>query len=249
MSRWVAILICSFGIVLGASLSASAIPNPAIYFHEGKTPRGLKDVTIDLSIDSQQALSIAVRTQRLLLRSVEPCDLPGMVELFGNPKVMEKYADGKARTPEQVAARFQSFYNRWQTMDPYSGFAITLIDENLSPQEYPFLGLFVLGHGDEPGQSEMAFLLHEHCWNQGYGKEAAIAIVHNLAPFLMLKGYSLEGLPLKQIVATARIDNIASIKILEALGMEFVGISEKYGYDRRHYAIDAAHLVIGIMPH
>lgn len=170
MSRWVAILFCSFGIVLGSSLSASSIANPAIYSSEGKAPHSYRPVPIDLSIDSNQALTIAIHTQRLLIRSLEPRDLPAMIALLGDPVVMEKYATGTIRSPEQATARFQTLHSRWQTIDPYSGFAITLIDENLSPQEYPFLGLIVLGYGDEPGQSELAFLLHEQYWNQGYGK-------------------------------------------------------------------------------
>lgn len=219
--------------LFGSSLFA--IPNPALYSSIDKAPDRYHG-PVDIEFN---AFSVAIRTERLLIRSIEKQDLPHMIELFADPVVMEKYMTGVPLSQEKVEARFERWYNRWQMMDPYSSFAITLIDEN---ENYPFIGLITLGHGDVPGESEVAFLLHKQYWNQKYGKEAATAIIHGYGSLLMLKGFGPEGVPLKQIVATARTDNVFSIKLLESLGMERIDTIQEYGSERYRYAIDSSHL-------
>jgi len=79
-------------------------------------------------------------------------------------------------------------------------------------------------------------------WGKGYGTEAVTAIVKKYALAIIEKGHTLKGKPLEKIVATARIDNLASVKILENLGMHLIGNSNKYGALRYHFFIDANEL-------
>lgn len=79
-------------------------------------------------------------------------------------------------------------------------------------------------------------------YNQkGYGKEAAEAIVHVFAPRLAADGYLVghteteAGQPLRKIVATCRIDNTASIKILDSIGMRSIKTELTDGALRNHY--------------
>lgn len=82
-----------------------------------------------------------------------------------------------------------------------------------------FLGHVVAGHGDVPGQSELAFLFMPQHWCQGFGTEAVAAIVKEYAPATVKQGYTLDGEPLNKITATAKPDNPASVRILEKTGM------------------------------
>src|SRR5258708_15296788 len=110
MFRLFAIFFSVFHVLLGVVLFASVSSHSAIYDSKDGISACYKpatiDINLDLGIDGNQSIHIAVHTKHLLIRSVESCDLSSLVSLFGDPKVMEKYADGIPRTPEQTTARF-----------------------------------------------------------------------------------------------------------------------------------------------
>ena len=119
---------------------------------------------------------------------------------------------------------------------------LRLSTENLPQEQYPFLGVVVLGYGSPAGVSSLGYLFDPVYGHQGYGREAVTAVVRDYGYLLYLKGYKVRGEPLTQIAATARTDNPASLKILEAIGMEYTETSQMYGQERSHYAIDARKL-------
>lgn len=55
----------------------------------------------------------------------------------------------------------------------------------------------------------------------------------------MLCGYTVEYAPLKKLVATARLDNIASQKILQNMDFKEKEQLEKYGALRSHFEVSA----------
>lgn len=187
---------------------------------------------LEFSVTQEHGLYVAMHTERLIIRSFEAKDLESVVAIFTDPVVMAKFATG-VRTHEASIARFQTLYDRWQAMNPYTALAVTLADD---PEN--FIGIIALSAGDDPGQAELSFLLFAPYWNQGFGKEAATAIVQDYAPWLIANGFGPEGHPLRQIVATARVDNPASFKILEGIGMSYLGTSERHGFERRHYFLN-----------
>ena len=87
----------------------------------------------------------------------------------------------------------------------------------------------VMGLSDTPGVSQLSYLFHPRYWNKGYASQTAAALVTEYAPATVQQGYALEGKPLERIVATARVDNPASFRILEKVGMQRVGTAEIYG--------------------
>jgi RimJ/RimL family protein N-acetyltransferase len=99
------------------------------------------------------------------------------------------------------------------------------------------LGHVILGHGDAPGESEIAYLFLQLHWRKGYGSETVATIVQEYAPATVREGYTIEGKPLERIVATARYDNPASNRILEKVGMHLDASEEKYGALRHKYSI------------
>jgi len=180
--------------------------------------------------------SATIETKRLMIRSATPTMLNDYAELYADPEVMKTLADGTTKTREYVQGRLQAWNQRWLTGDFYSGLAVFT-------KEGTFIGHVVCGHGDEAGQSEMAYLFKKAVWGKGYGKEAVRAVVEQFIPKLVAREilrekYPLEGKPLRTICATARVDNVASNKIIQGLCMVHQKTDEKYGGPRHHYTYD-----------
>ncbi len=185
--------------------------------------------------DDQGGLFVTIDTERLHMRSVEPteAEYDNYAALFGDETVMEKFATGQTKTREEIETRINEMWvKRWKKGDPYSALAV------FKKETGDFLGHVVLGHGDQPGQSEIAYLFHQPYWRQGYGSEAVMALVTEYALATIWEGYTLEGLPLEKITAIARPDNPASCRILEKIGMQFLFEEERYGALRYRYSID-----------
>lgn len=194
---------------------------------------------INFFTNDQNALAVTIDTERLHIKSVEPTEsnYNNYAALFGDQEVMEKFATGQTKTKDEMRTRINEIWaRRWRERDPYSGLAVFKNDTD------DFLGHVVLGHGDAAGESELAYLFNRSYWKKGYGTEVVTAIVKEYAPATLQEGYTLEGRPLEKIVATARPDNPASVRILEKVGMHFLSKEQKYGAERYHYSIDLTEL-------
>lgn len=193
---------------------------------------------VNFFLNDDDALTVTIDTERLHIRSVEASekDYGCYAALFGDQDVMQRYATGQIKTREEIETRIKDIWvKRWHQNEPYAGLAVFMEDRN------EFLGHVVIGHGDAPGQSELAYLFKKNHWGKGFGKEAVTAVVKEYAPATVMEGYTLEGKTLETIMATARPDNPGSVKILERL-MHKVGESEKYGALRYHFSINLTEL-------
>lgn len=180
------------------------------------------------------SIDIQIETEKLRITPVTTEDANEYHQfLFGDRTVMEKYASGENRDRKYVDERIDAWVKRWQSGDPFGGFAVRL-------QSGEFVGHVVLGHGDDPGHSEIAYLIRKDLWGQDLGTEAARGVVEGLAPLLRVYGFSVEGKSFSFIDATARPDNPASGRILVKLGMKVVSTSEKFGAFREHYQTPVA---------
>jgi len=61
-------------------------------------------------------------------------------------------------------------------------------------------------------ETDIGFRFFEENWNKGYATESAKACIN----------YRFENLKLKTIIGRAMTENIASIKVLQKIGLEFV---------------------------
>ncbi len=189
--------------------------------------------TICFLSKADSGLTVTIDTPHLHMRSVTATeeDIDRYADLFGNPEVMQKYATGQTKTREEIVERISnSWAQRWHESDPYSGFAV------FKTGTHEFVGHVILDHGDAPGEAEAACLLMPSYWHNGYATEAVTALVKEYAPATVEEGYTLEGKKLEKIVATARVDNVASCRILDKLG-SLSGTEEKYGSLRNRYII------------
>lgn len=219
-------------IVFVSAISSLSAATPYAHVYRGNS-------VICFFGDDRNTLTVTIDTDRLHL-----CSVKGSIEeylcyfiLFSDPEVMAKYASGRTKTKEEVELRLQNWTKRWNEKDPYSAFAVYKNDTG------EFIGHVIAGHGNVPGQSELAYLFLKQYWGNGFGTEAVFAIVREYAPATVAEGYTLEGTVLERITATTRPDNIASLRILENLGMHKIGEEEKFGAIRYHFSIDLNELL------
>ncbi len=185
--------------------------------------------TISFSLSEETIKGVTIETSRLCIQPVRLENLKDYISLFGDPVAMANYATGQTKDAEHVEKRLQGWVTRWADGDPFSGLAI--FDKNSGD----FIGHIVLGHGDDPGQSETAILLKPTFWNNGYGREAVSAILEHYAPKLVEMGCMVDGAPFREIVATAKADAVASNRIFSSY-MKLAGQEEKYGSLRNKYS-------------
>jgi RimJ/RimL family protein N-acetyltransferase len=181
---------------------------------------------------TEEGLTVQFTTKNLVIVSVAEKDLLEYTQyLYGSPKVMEKFATGETKDEVYTKARIDGWVKRWRDKNPFAGLTIRT-------KEGEFIGHVVLGGGDEPNSSEVAYMLKEDKWNQGFGYEAVGASVLFYAAELKKQGYPLPSKELfTRVIATTRKDNAASESIQKKIGMTYYKSSEKFGHHRDHYEL------------
>jgi len=142
-----------------------------------------------------------VSTPRLLLRPLTVADAPDVFELNSNEEVM-KYTGQPLMQSIDEAVNFLTYYSDYETYG-YGRWACVLKDTG------EFIGVFGLRYFDFANEVDIGGLFKPAFWNKGYAKEAAKGCIN----------YGFEVLKLKVISGKCSAQNIASIKIMESLGM------------------------------
>lgn len=144
-----------------------------------------------------------LETERLILRELNIEDAKSFYELNLNPNVV-KYTGDKAFANITEAENFLKNYNDYET----NGFGRWAVIEKSSGE---FLGWCGLKYVKEIDETDIGFRFFEKYWNKGYATESAKACLK----------FGFEKLKLKSIVGRAMAENIASIKVLEKLGLKY----------------------------
>jgi len=188
-----------------------------------------KTADIKLNALAGGGLHIEIETERLVLTPAAEGDLDFYYSrLYGDGEVMGKFATTLTRDRVFVRQRIDSFTARWASHNPFSAFTIRTKDGRP-------VGLIVAGGGSKPGRSELSYLIDKDFWGQGYGSEAADALVNNLLPVLKAHGFEVNGRSLRNLEATARPDNPGSGRILEKIGLRPIAVGHKFGAPRFLY--------------
>ena len=224
--------------------------NGSISFPSGNPYRG----SIELSIDpapcddpgkEKQGLVVHIYTDNLHLRSVEISDLNDSFGLYRCAENMKNYGAGQPWEDSISERLVQRWSDDWKKGNPFSGFSIFMRDVSGVQDSEPFIGNICFKSGENnkayvgntvAGSSEMTFMIDHKYWGEGYGKQAAAALVNGVAPEYQKQGFKVtcalpdntrESLPLEWLTATVSPENTGSVKILTGLGFEFEGILEK----------------------
>ena len=147
-----------------------------------------------------------LESDRLILRRLKIEDLDHLYALYRDPEIRQFFPEG-VLTYEETKEELTYFLN--------------------GHPQYPELGLWATIHKESGkfmgrcgllpwtingrNEVEVAYLIDKAYWGQGFGTEAAAAILT----------YGMETLQLSRLVCLIDADNVSSIKVAEKIGMRF----------------------------
>jgi [ribosomal protein S5]-alanine N-acetyltransferase len=154
-----------------------------------------------------------LQTSRLIFRQVSTDDLSNVHKLHSLPETDEFNTLGIPKSIQET----EKIINDWlvgQNTKPQTSyiFCLDLADTN------QFIGLIALIIGKPNYQTaEVWYKIDLKYWRQGYTTEALTKLLE----------FSFNGLKLHRIEAGCAVENIASIKVLEKVGMTREGMKRK----------------------
>ncbi len=167
-------------------------------------------------------MQLIIESPRLLLRQFTLADADSLLQLNSNPAVMQylheaplhTIADAEKVLTDIIFPQYKNNLGRW---------ALHLKENN------QFLGWCGLKYLAEKDEVDLGYRLLQEHWGKGFATEAALHCVE----------YGFKKLSLPLIIGRAHVDNKASIKVLEKVGMEFVREGVEDGCVVRIYRIGA----------
>jgi [ribosomal protein S5]-alanine N-acetyltransferase len=159
-----------------------------------------------------------VETKRLILRKFELSDAAGLFDIAKDPLVTVHLA-WEPHTSEQQSLDFIKSF-----IDGYAGgdcghWAIIRKEGNT------LLGMITIRPGITQPRAEVGYWIGTQYWNQGFMTET-------LAAFIDL---CFTQLGLHRIQACHFVENPASGKVMEKVGMLYEGLLHHYIYNKGHY--------------
>lgn len=147
-----------------------------------------------------------LRTERLLLRHLEPGDLDALYALYRDPEIRRYFPEGTL-TREQTREELE-FFLHGHPKNPALGLWATIEQAT---------GAFVGRCGllpwtiDGTDEVELAFLIDKDRWGEGLATEAARGIV----------AHAREHLGLQRLICLITHGNDASVRVAQKIGMQF----------------------------
>lgn len=142
-----------------------------------------------------------LETKRLILREFDVNDAYNFYNLNLNPNVI-RYTGDKAFPSVEEAESFLANYSVYQDFG-YGRWAVIEKDTE------EFLGW--CGLKFDNGKTDLGFRFFEEHWGKGYATESAQACLD----------YGFQKLGLEEIIDRAMKENLASIRVLEKIGMKY----------------------------
>jgi len=154
-----------------------------------------------------------LKTNRLNIRELTFADIDNVHELHSLPETDEFNTLG---IPETIQAT-EKILDEWLTVqkqEPRNSYVFG-IDKN---EDNCFIGLIALNLGKVNYRTaEVWFKIHKNFWRKGYTTEALTKILD----------FAFNDLKLHRIEAGCAVENIASGKVLEKVGMKQEGMKRK----------------------
>ena len=150
-------------------------------------------------------MKLILKTERFILREINDQDLPDILSMNSDPEVL-KYlheiplkdlAHAKAIVEQHIYPQYEQGLGRWAVVEKSTGL---------------FTGWCGLKFRPELKETDLGYRFLKSSWGKGTGQETAKAVLD----------YGFNTLKLKTITGRAHVDNLASQKILEKIGMHFM---------------------------
>jgi ribosomal-protein-alanine N-acetyltransferase len=157
-------------------------------------------------------LSLPIVTPRLRIRPFRPGDEAPMMEVYGNAEVM-RYIPGGPLPDESAVRAIMDEQLVAHAARGYAYYAVELVADGSVVGDAGF-GLF-----EPTGDVEVGYTFARRAWGHGYATEAAAACL----------AAGLAGLDVARIIAVADVENVASHRVAERIGMRRDGELEAHG--------------------
>jgi RimJ/RimL family protein N-acetyltransferase len=165
-----------------------------------------------------------LRTERLLLRAIQPEDVDEYYQrLFADPEVMRYLPGGEPLPRERLDGLVERSHGHWEQ----HGYGVWVVCDG---QDGEIRGQCGLRYVDEVEETEILYAYSRSSWGRGLATEAGRAAL----------AFGFEETPLQRIIAYAVPDNVASTRVMEKLGMELEGKDRLWDLDLVRYAIAGA---------
>jgi [ribosomal protein S5]-alanine N-acetyltransferase len=165
-------------------------------------------------------MPVELRTPRLRLRPVEPADRAALHQLWTDPDVRRFLWDDRvialADVDGVIAASAATFATE--------GFGHFALREDASR---PLLGTCGLHRYAPAAEPELLYSLAREQWGRGLATEAARAVVNDV----------FARLGLARVIARADVPNRASQRVMQRLGMAYVGEEDAGGLRLVRYVL------------
>ena len=143
-----------------------------------------------------------LETQRLIIRSWQKNDVDPYAKIVAQPEVMQFIGNGRS----QDFSIAQAFVTRCIDIERDRPWLLWAVEHKADQQLIGFCGF--APYGDE---IEIGWRLDREYWSQGFGTEAARAVLD----------YGLKKLGFDHVVSVAQTDNTASNEIMKGIGMKY----------------------------
>lgn len=161
-----------------------------------------------------------IETERCYLRALSVDDAQHFYDLNADEEVIKYTGDVAFQQVTEARSFLENYnqykqygYGRWAVIDKANG---------------EFLGWCGLKFSPDLNETDLGFRFFRKYWNKGYATETAKACIE----------YGFNELQLTRIVGRAMEANIGSVKVLEKIGMQFVGKFEFHLHDGVLYQIE-----------
>jgi len=162
-----------------------------------------------------------IETERLILRGHRGADAPAFFRLNSDPAVMRHVPDDAMTSVEQARETLINLPIKDYRERGFGRWACVLKE---SGEHIGFCGLKFLKEIDDV---DLGFRFVPSQWGKGLATEAAQASVR----------FGFDELALDHIMGFAELENRASIRVLEKIGMQFVEMVRLLGLDMAKYMI------------
>lgn len=164
-----------------------------------------------------------LETDRLILRYINKDDFDDLYRMNSDPVVMKYVGNGTTRNHEQMTQELEMLISHY-TRKPGLGIWATILKDINT-----FVGASGLVYYDNTPEIEVGYRMLKEYWNKGYATEASAGLLK----------YGFKKMGLHKIVSSAHVDNLASRRVMEKMGMRYIDNRIQYGCLQAYYEIEA----------
>lgn len=151
-------------------------------------------------------------TDRLVARQIGPADAAALLAVYGDPEVVRWVGDGQPLTPE-LCEKWVKVTRRNVETRGYGMLALALRHPTDAQREV-LVGFAGLVHPGGQPEAEIKYAFARPHWGRGYATEAARGLMD----------YGRRVLGLREVIATAAPQNLASHRVLRKAGLADDGL-------------------------